>query len=191
MIEFKDLSTKLKGTESESLVQKYQKLKGTESLDEKYAKSMGYTNCEKAMSALSPYLDPKSALCKSISSSTDNVVPEFKKMQKHMDSINELWESIEQTIAMTEGTTGLPEYQFGTTGLTEKFDAKKLHSEISKIKLPGFENRYAHEALASLLAAVKKAKKFADYQDEYEEIGNSINRPHAIEILHLVDKHGR
>jgi hypothetical protein len=98
-----------------------------------------------------------------------------------MDSINELWESIEQTIAMTESTTGL----------TEKFDAKKLHSEISKIKLPGFENRYAHEALASLLAAVKKAKKFADYQDEYEEIGNSINRPHAIEILHLVDKHGR
>ena len=181
MIEFKDLSTKLKGTESESLVQKYQKLKGTESLDEKYAKSMGYANCEKAMSALSPYLDPKSALCKSISSSTDNVVPEFKKMQKHMDSINELWESIEQTIAMTESTTGL----------TEKFDAKKLHSEISKIKLPGFENRYAHEALASLLAAVKKAKKFADYQDEYEEIGNSINRPHAIEILHLVDKHGR
>ena len=62
---------------------------------------------------------------------------------------------------------------------------------FKQIKLPGFENRYAHEALASLLAAVKKAKKFADYQDEYEEIGNSINRPHAIEILHLVDKHGR
>jgi|TARA_B110000902_G_scaffold152480_1_gene175139 hypothetical protein len=72
--------------------------KGTESLDEKYAKSMGYTNCEKAMDKLTPYLDPKSALCKSISASTDNVVPEFKKMQKHMDGINALWESVEKTI---------------------------------------------------------------------------------------------
>mgnify|MGYP000099985310 FL=1 len=75
--------------------------------------------------------------------------------------------------------------------IAERFNAKKLHQEISKIKLPGFENQYAHEAMEELLAAIKKAKKFADYEEEYERIGNSINRPQAIQILKLVDKFGR
>ena len=77
------------------------------------------------------------------------------------------------------------------TIINERFNAKKLHSEISKIKLPGFENEYAHEALQELLDAIKKAKKFADYEEEYERVGNSINRKQAIEILKLVDKFGR
>ncbi len=77
------------------------------------------------------------------------------------------------------------------TIINERFNAKKLHSEISKIKLPGFENKYAHEALQELLDAIKKAKKFADYEEEYERVGNSINRKQAIEILKLVDKFGR
>ena len=77
------------------------------------------------------------------------------------------------------------------TIINERFNAKKLHSEISKIKLPGFENQYAHEAMEELLAAIKKAKKFADYEEEYERVGNSINRKQAIEILKLVDKFGR
>ena len=68
---------------------------------------------------------------------------------------------------------------------------KRLHKEVSKIKLPGFENKYAHEAMKELLDAIKKAKKYSDYEEEYERIGNSINRPQAIQILKLVDKFGR
>ena len=75
--------------------------------------------------------------------------------------------------------------------IAERFNAKKLQQEISKIKLPGFENKYAHEAMQELLDAIKKAKKFADYEEEYERVGNSINRKQAIEILKLVDKFGR
>ena len=75
--------------------------------------------------------------------------------------------------------------------IAERFNAKKLHQEISKIKLPGFENKYAHEAMKELLDEIKKAKKYSDYEEEYERIGNSINRPQAIQILKLVDKFGR
>lgn len=75
--------------------------------------------------------------------------------------------------------------------ITERFNSKKLHQEISKIKLPGFENEFAHEAMKELLDKVKGAKKFSDFEDEYERIGNSINRKQAIEILKLVDKFGR
>ena len=77
------------------------------------------------------------------------------------------------------------------TIIKERFDMKRLHKEVSKIKLPGFENKYAHEAMKELLDAIKKAKKYSDYEEEYERIGNSINRPQAIQILKLVDKFGR
>ena len=49
----------------------------------------------------------------------------------------------------------------------------------------------AHAKAKQVPDAIKKAKKFADYEEEYERIGNSINRPQAIEILKLVDKFGR
>jgi len=75
--------------------------------------------------------------------------------------------------------------------INERFDMKRLHKEVSAIKLPGFESDYAKKAMDNLLAALKKAKKFSDYEEEYETIGDSINRPDAIKILKLVDKFGR
>jgi uncharacterized protein YfbU (UPF0304 family) len=69
-------------------------------LDEAYAKSSGYKRTEDAINLLVKSLDPKSNLAKSISASTDNVVPEFTKMSKLMEKILDLWDDVERTAGM-------------------------------------------------------------------------------------------
>ena len=75
--------------------------------------------------------------------------------------------------------------------IEERFNAKKLSQEVEKIKLPGFESKWARDTFQEFKDAIKKAKKFADFEDEYERVGDSINRPQAIQILKLVGKFGR
>ena len=95
----------------------YELDEATESLDEKYAKSMGYMSTDKAINTLYASLKPGSNLEKSISSSTDSVKSEFKKMNKLMEKIVDLWDEVGQTIEMNEGTESLDEDTL--TALTE------------------------------------------------------------------------
>ena len=67
-------------------------------LEEKYSKSIGYKGAEDMINRLSKILNPNSNLCKGISRDADNVVPEFKKMQKAMDQINSAWDEVERTV---------------------------------------------------------------------------------------------
>jgi hypothetical protein len=67
-------------------------------LEEEYSKSIGYKGAEDMINRLSKILTPNSNLCKGISKDADNVVPEFKKMQKAMDQINSVWDEVERTV---------------------------------------------------------------------------------------------
>jgi len=87
-------------------------VESTESLDEAPSfstKSMGFVKTEA--------LSPTGMLARSISASSDNVVPQFKKMSKSMSQIIEQWEDVEMTIGMNEGTESLDEDTL--TALTE------------------------------------------------------------------------
>ena len=84
-------------TEAElNLVKQVLETEGTESLDEKYAKSMGYTKTEQAIDMLYKTLDPKSNLAKSMKSSGNDMTKEFTDMRKNMDKIIEKWDSMSQ-----------------------------------------------------------------------------------------------
>ena len=72
-------------------------------LDEAYQKSLGYKGADDMINRLSKLLTPNSALAKGISRDADNVVPEFKKMQKHMEAIQDIWDEVERTVSMSEG----------------------------------------------------------------------------------------
>lgn len=73
-------------------------------VNERYVKSAGYKAAVERIEGLSRQLDPMSRLCKSISKGADNVVPEFKEMEKHMEEIISIWNEIEMMIEMNEST---------------------------------------------------------------------------------------
>ena len=73
-----------------------------ESLEEAYVKSMGYKGVDDMIRRMTAIMTPNSVLCKSISREADNVVPEFKKMEKAMKQINAAWDEVEYTIGMNE-----------------------------------------------------------------------------------------
>tara|TARA_R110000737_G_scaffold51216_4_gene72381 strand:- start:5093 stop:6628 length:1536 start_codon:yes stop_codon:yes gene_type:complete len=105
-------------------------VEGTESLDEAFAKSYGYTHTEAAINHLMKALNPKSALAKGISAKADNVTSEFTKMSKLMDKIMEQWEAVEMVIGMNEGTESLDEDTL--TALTEGKDlTPKQEKEVA------------------------------------------------------------
>ena len=70
-------------------------------LDEGYSKSMTYKGVVERIGALERMLNPNSVLCKAISRDADNVVPEFKKMQKHIEEISAIWDEVEYIVAMS------------------------------------------------------------------------------------------
>lgn len=78
------------------------KAKETEQLEESYTKSAGYHAANDAINLLEKVLNPNSALCKGISKGADNVAPEFKEMQKHMNAILDLWDEVNMTIGMND-----------------------------------------------------------------------------------------
>ena len=71
-------------------------------VSERYVKSAGYKSAVDRIEGLSRQLDPMSRLCKGISKGADNVVPEFKEMEKHMEEIISIWNEIEMIIDMNE-----------------------------------------------------------------------------------------
>jgi hypothetical protein len=79
----------------------YQVEESTDSINERYVRSMGFKETADRIERLSKTLDPKSILARNISKNADNVVPEFKKMKKYMDEIYTLWQDIEYTIEMS------------------------------------------------------------------------------------------
>ena len=98
-------ATATKQAMSEETDLKTHKLKEDVDLDEAYQKSMGYKGAEDMIRRLGKLLSPDSVLAKSISKNADNVIPEFKKMQKHMKEIQALWDEVERTVDMSEGVS--------------------------------------------------------------------------------------
>ena len=64
--------------------------------------------------------------------------------------------------------------------------AKKHAAVIDKMKLPGFDSRQ-NSFKDELVAKMKKAKKYTDYEEDIEAIQDRINRKQAIEIAKLND----
>jgi hypothetical protein len=101
-------------------------------LEERYSKSIGYTGTEDMINRLTKILNPNSNLCKGISRDADNVVPEFKKMQKAMDQINSAWDEVERTVeqSMNEEVELDEAYHYYVTKNSIGADSKKLtHSK--------------------------------------------------------------
>jgi len=73
-----------------------------EYIEEKYSKSMGFKGVDDMVRRMEKVMTPTSVLCKSISKDADNVVPEFKKMEKAMKIISYQWQEINHTIDMAE-----------------------------------------------------------------------------------------
>jgi len=145
----------LSGTQSASA--------GTESLDEKYAKSMGFTNCEKAIQALALYLHPTSNLARSISASSDNVSKEFKKMKKHMDAIKVIWSEVEYTIGMNESV----QESTSTVG-----DVKARHEQLKKTPIAKLRNQLG---IMNRVVNVKEYDKAGAISDILRgEFGNKL-----------------
>jgi len=87
-------------------------------LEEGFIKSIGYRKAEDAINLLEKVLNPKSALCINITQKADNVVKEFIMMQKHIESIVEIWEDIDYVIGMSN--------QNESNKLTDEFVMQKL-----------------------------------------------------------------
>jgi hypothetical protein len=64
--------------------------------------------------------------------------------------------------------------------------AKKHAAVIDKMELPGFDSRQ-NSFKDELVAKMKKAKKYTDYEEDIEAIQDRINRKQAIEIAKLND----
>ena len=64
--------------------------------------------------------------------------------------------------------------------------AKKHAAVIDKMELPGFD-RNQNKFKDELVAKMKKAKKYTDYEEDIEAIQDRINRKQAIEIAKLND----
>lgn len=67
-------------------------------LNEGYTKSMGYKSVEEKIEFLSKTLNPNGSLCKKISKDSDDVTSEFKKMNKLILEIQDIWEEVERSI---------------------------------------------------------------------------------------------
>ena len=118
---------------------KHQQNEGTESLDEKYAKSYGYTHTEEALNRLQKSLQPRSALAKSISASADNVTKEFTKMSKLMDKIMEQWEAVEMVIGMAESVNETMDHK--PTDLAPVAEAAKVLSKKGDYAFSTYRNK--------------------------------------------------
>tara|TARA_B100000809_G_scaffold43712_1_gene37983 strand:+ start:40 stop:312 length:273 start_codon:yes stop_codon:yes gene_type:complete len=64
--------------------------------------------------------------------------------------------------------------------------AKKHAAVIDKMELPAFDSRQ-NSFKDELVAKMKKAKKYTDYEEDIEAIQDRINRKQAIEIAKLND----
>jgi|TARA_B110000438_G_scaffold12091_1_gene11820 hypothetical protein len=62
--------------------------------------------------------------------------------------------------------------------------AKKHAAAIAKMKLPGFDAHH-QGTMDALVAKMKKAKSYSDYEDDIEAMQDRINRKQAIEIAKL------
>ena len=93
-------------------------------VNERYVKSAGYKAAVERIEGLSRQLDPMSRLCKSISKGADNVVPEFKEMEKHMEEIISIWNEIEMMIEMNESTVSEKREDVGKYNTVKKVIAK-------------------------------------------------------------------
>jgi hypothetical protein len=94
-------AAKAKGEDEFKVGGKTYQVESTDSINERYVRSMGFKETADRIERLSKTLDPKSILARNISKNADNVMPEFKKMKKYMDEIYTLWQEIEYTIEMS------------------------------------------------------------------------------------------
>lgn len=138
-------------------------------MNEGYIKSMGWKGTDDMINRLSKMLNPNSVLCKSISRDADNVVPEFKKMSKHMDAIQGIWEEVDYTISMNE-----------SVDLDEDVHARYLRAHGKKASGSGqwmfstkrmgdvdHKDMYHHKGMDKFSVAVKAAQKHFGTKDVY------------------------
>lgn len=181
-------AAKEKGEDEFEVGGKTYKVESTESIDERYVRSMGFKETADRIERLSKTLDPKSILARNISKNADNVMPEFKKMKKHMDEIYTLWQEIEYTIEMSnESVNESAGCGCGcgggcSTSITEEFNSKdrtfeKVYSifdkkdyfnakGLAKTQIGNFEralqkkDRGAEQILNNFKGDMNKAKEY-------------------------------